>query len=196
MSDILKDSEGNTDNKQEKWNLDKINIFRLFELIDIKISDLEKKISQIEERFEVELSVQRDHLLRVKNGEKISSQFISEGLAYSEFTAESAYKIYQDGRYNFIIIDVSIIDFVPPTKIDGVLHIPLEDLNDRYKEFANKLIPMFFISEDGTRSILAVEQMNKLGFFNVNNISGGHQFWPGHHNEHIDNNKKNNNQAA
>jgi rhodanese-related sulfurtransferase len=36
------------------------------------------------------------------------------------------------------------------------------------------------ISENGLRSIQACELLIKKGFFNINNISGGHEFWPGH----------------
>ena len=39
------------------------------------------------------------------------------------------------------------------------------------------------MSEDGTNSILACKMLCELGFLNVNNISGGHKYWPGHKKE-------------
>jgi rhodanese-related sulfurtransferase len=36
------------------------------------------------------------------------------------------------------------------------------------------------ISENGTTSILACEFLNQMGFYNINNISGGYKFWPGY----------------
>ena len=46
---------------------------------------------------------------------------------------------------------------------------------------------IFVISEKGVRSILACKILNRFGFYNLSNISGGHKFWPGHKvNDHFD----------
>ncbi|MBF0362630.1 MAG: rhodanese-like domain-containing protein [Oligoflexia bacterium] len=157
-----------------------VNIFRLIELINIRMSEIEKKIVAVEELIEKKIGIERDHLLRIRNGEKISPYVIMGGIPYNDLTPEQAYNIYQEGRYNFVLVDVSDAEYKPPSKIEGTIHIPLEELLDRYVEFASKVMPIFFISENGTKSILAAEFMNELGFYNVSNISGGHQFWPGH----------------
>ena len=44
------------------------------------------------------------------------------------------------------------------------------------------------ISENGLRSIQACEMLVKKGFFNINNISGGYEFWPGNEKNKPDSN--------
>ena len=55
----------------------------------------------------------------------------------------------------------------------------MEELYVRFSEIPNKTVPILVISENGLRSIQACEILIKKGFFNINNVSGGYEFWPG-----------------
>ena len=67
----------------------------------------------------------------------------------------------------------------PKIQLEGSIRIPLEELATRYSELQSKTTPILIISEKGLRSIQACELLVKKGYFNINNISGGYQFWPG-----------------
>ena len=84
---------------------------------------------------------------------------------------------------DYILLDVSEKTYQPPLHLNGVIRIPLEDLNYRFAELQSKTLPLLIISENGLRSIQASELLVKKGFFNINNISGGYEFWPGKNSE-------------
>ena len=71
------------------------------------------------------------------------------------------------------------MDYSPIEELPEAMHIPLEELNIRFTEISNKSTPVYIISENGVKSILACEILNECGYYNVNNISGGYKFWPG-----------------
>lgn len=143
------------------------------------ITTLENRIFELESRMEKLISIERDHLIRVKNKEDISDDFIANGRAYQDLTPDRAWKYYNKEDYNFILIDVSSEDFRPLKRIPEAVHIPWENFKERYLEIQSRTTPIFIICEDGTNSILACEFLVKQGFFNCNNISGGYKHWRG-----------------
>lgn len=157
-------------------------------MMDDKVLDLKKQIQELKrqtillnkkvERLE---SLDRFHLMRIKNNDELSDQYILNGMEYLDLSPEKAYRIYNDIDKDFIVLDVSDKNYVPFKKLPESRFIPLEQLEDKVHEFTNKALCIFVISETGVRSILACKILNKAGFFNVNNISGGHKYWPGNH---------------
>ena len=123
---------------------------------------------------------ERFQLLRIKNNESVSDQYIISGMGYLDLSPEKAYRSYKDNNQNFIILDVSNKDYNPYKEMYEVTKIPLEDLKQRSHEIMNKSQSIFVISEKGVRSILACKILNELGFYNLSHISGGHKYWPGH----------------
>ncbi|MBF0205620.1 MAG: hypothetical protein HQK53_01890 [Oligoflexia bacterium] len=156
----------------------RLNLFRNFEELDLKIRDLSNKVARLEIHIEKKLAVQKTNLIRIKNKEEITESFIFSGLVYNDLSPTLAYKIYQDRSKNFILVDVSKIDFIPPLELQGALRIPLEELEKKYQLIQSKTVPILFISENGIRSILACEIMAYNGYYNTNNISGGYSSWP------------------
>ncbi len=149
----------------------------MLEFINTRLSNIEKNISRIDEKLEFSLALQRNHLIRVKNGEHIDDSMILTGRPYNDLSPIQALEIYNNKDMDFILIDVSEESFKPPISLRGVIQMPLCSINTRYAEIQNKTIPILVISENGLKSILACEQFVKKGYFNVNNISGGYKFW-------------------
>ena len=158
-------------------NMD-LKAFQLLDFISNRLSNIEKNIQRIDEKLEMSLSIQRNHLIRVKNGEFIDDSMILMGRPYNDLTPEKAYSVYKNKNVDFIFLDVSVPDFVTEKRPEEVVRIPLEDLARRAGELLSKTIPILIISEDGLRSIQACELLVKKGYFNVNNVSGGYAFWP------------------
>ena len=155
------------------------NIFAQIQTFENQIESLEGKILELEQRIEKLIQIERNHLIRVKNHEEISDDFIQNGRRYQDLTPEKAWKLYCNKDYDFIMIDVSSVDFEAPCKIPEAIHIPWENFKDRSLEIQNKTTPILIISEDGANSILACEFLVMRGYYNCNNISGGYKHWKG-----------------
>ncbi|HAZ11874.1 MAG: hypothetical protein A2X86_07515 [Bdellovibrionales bacterium GWA2_49_15] len=157
-----------------------LKVFQMLDLINARLGNIEKNISRIDEKLDFSIALQRNHLIRVKNGEDVDDNMILYGKPYNDLSPAKAYEIFQNQDMDFIIVDVSSADYKLPKRIEGAIHIPFLSLEKRAGEIPSRITPILVISEDGLNSILACEQLIKRGFFNINNISGGHQFWPGH----------------
>lgn len=155
------------------------NVFSQLQKFEHQIETLEHRILELENRIEQLVQIERNHLIRVKNNEEISDDFLYYGRKYQDLTPEKAWKLYNNKDFDFILLDVTSRDFKPEKQIPEALHIPWEDFQERFLEIQSKTTPILVISEDGTNSILACEFLVKRGFFNCNNISGGYKSWKG-----------------
>ena len=148
--------------------------FQLLEFINSRLSNIEKNIARLEEKMDFSLSLQRNHLVRIKNGEEIDDNMVLMGRPYNDLTPLKAYNIYNNPDIDFILLDVSHKTYVPPKRPKDAIHIPLEELASRYLEIQSRTLPILVLSEKGLRSIQACELMVKKGYFNVNNISASY----------------------
>lgn len=156
------------------------NIFSQLQAFEKQIGKLEERILELEQKLESMIQIERNHLIRVKNNEELTDEFIFQGRRYLDLSPEKAWKLYNNRDFDFILIDVSAKDYRPRSIIPEAICIPWEEFRDRFFEIQAKTTPILIISEDGTNSILACEFMVKRGYFNCNNVSGGHKHWKGH----------------
>lgn len=157
------------------------NVYHLINLLTGRVAAVERKLMRMQEEIDRQLAIQRSHMVRLKNREDLSDDFILRGKSYNDLSPEKAWKLFQKPDLDFVFIDVSHGEFIPQgPRPSVVIHIPLEQLEQRWEEIPNRATPLFLISEDGLRSVLACDYLARKGFFNCNNISGGWKFWPGH----------------
>ncbi|MDO9180842.1 MAG: rhodanese-like domain-containing protein [Bacteriovorax sp.] len=154
-----------------------LKIFQMLEFINSRLNNIEKNITRMDEKLDFSITLQRNHLVRVKNGEAIDDNMILMGRPYNDLTPQKAFSIYNNSNIDFLVIDVSQKSF-QGTRLKEAIQIPLEELHIRFVEIPSKTVPVMIISENGLRSITACEVLVKKGFFNINNISGGYEFWP------------------
>lgn len=154
------------------------SIFYNFNQLQNQVKELQKEVVEITEKYEKAMAVQRCHMMRIKNGEKLSDEYILSGKLYNDYSPEAAFDFYNQADENYILLDVSEKGYEPPEELAEATKIPLSELPIRVKEISNKAVPVLVISENGVNSILACEMLNQFGFFNVNNVSGGYKFWP------------------
>ncbi|AUN97001.1 rhodanese-like domain-containing protein [Bacteriovorax stolpii] len=152
--------------------------FQMLEFINSRLNNIEKNISRIDEKLDFSITLQRNHLVRVKNGEEIDDHMILMGRPYNDISPQRAWSIYNNPNIDFFVLDVTAKSF-KGTRLEEAVHIPIEELHVRFSEIPSKTVPILVISENGLRSISACELLVKKGFFNINNISGGYEFWPG-----------------
>jgi rhodanese-related sulfurtransferase len=155
------------------------NVFSQLQSFEKEIGLLEGRILELETRIHKLLEIERNHMVRIKNGEEISDDFIQNGRTYLDLSPEKAFRLYRNPDFDFILIDVTAKDFEAQHRLPEALHIPWEDFSERFLEIQTRTTPLLIISEDGTNSVLACEYLVKRGYFNCNNISGGYKFWKG-----------------
>lgn len=155
-----------------------LKFFQMLEFINSRLTNIEKNISKMDEKIDYGLALQRNFLIRIKNGEEIDDSTILLGRPYNDLSPAKAFGIYKNLDADFIILDVTSVNFNTVVKPKGAICIPLEELATRYPELPSKTTPILVISEEGLRSILACELLVKKGHYNVNNISGGYKHWP------------------
>ena len=166
-------------------NLKHTNVFSQLQTFEKEIARLEGRILELETSINKLIEIERNHLIRLKNGEQLSDDFVQNGRAYLDLSPDKAFKMYHNPNFDFILIDVTSIDFEDTSRLPEAIHIPWEDFSDRFIEIQTKTTPLFIISEDGTTSVLACEFLVKHGYFNCNNISGGYKFWKGNRLEEV-----------
>ncbi len=166
-------------------NLKHTNVFSQLQTFEKEIARLEGRILELETSINKLIEIERNHLIRLKNGEQLSDDFVQNGRAYLDLSPDKAFKMYRNPNFDFILIDVTSIDFEDTSRLPEAIHIPWEDFSDRFIEIQTKTTPLFIISEDGTTSVLACEFLVKHGYFNCNNISGGYKFWKGNRLEEV-----------
>lgn len=147
-----------------------------------RVNELETQVEWLNEKLHNLETTEKIHMLRVKNGEEVSDDFIIKTSYYHDLSPEKAFDYYNQKDKDFILLDVSAEEYEPIADFPEVTKIPLEQLAFRSHELPNKAMSILVISEKGLRSILACKQLHKLGFYNINNISGGYRFWPGFNN--------------
>ncbi|MFA6239007.1 MAG: rhodanese-like domain-containing protein [Bacteriovorax sp.] len=155
-----------------------LKIFQMLEFINSRLNNIEKNISKMDEKLDFSITLQRNHLVRVKNGEELDDNMILMGRPYNDINPQKAWGIYNNPNIDFIILDVTQKTY-EGMRLKEAIHIPLEELHIRFVEIPSKTVPIMIISENGLRSIQACELLVKKAFFNINNISGGYEFWPG-----------------
>jgi rhodanese-related sulfurtransferase len=155
------------------------NIFSQLQKFENEIGQLESKLLALEIRMQRMFEIERNHLIRIKNGEEVSDDFVQNGRAYLDLSPEKAWRLYKNPEFDFILVDVSAADFTGCKRLPEALHIPWEVFEDRFMEISSRTTPLLIISEDGANSVLACEFLVKRGFYNCNNISGGYKFWKG-----------------
>lgn len=143
------------------------------------VIELQSRLDSLEDKLRRTKNLEKFHLMRIKNNEELSDDFILKNLTYLDLSPEKAFKLYSETDRDFILLDVSKAIYQPFEELPEVKKIPLEDLEYSGHLIHGKSIPIFVISEDGLRSILACKKLSELGFYNLNNISGGYKFWPG-----------------
>ena len=70
-----------------------LKIFQMLEFMNNRLSNIEKNISRMEEKLDFSIMLQRNHLIRVKNGEEIDDQTILLGRPYNDLSPHRAYQI-------------------------------------------------------------------------------------------------------
>tara|TARA_R110002049_G_scaffold187704_3_gene355975 strand:+ start:46 stop:558 length:513 start_codon:yes stop_codon:yes gene_type:complete len=154
-----------------------LKFFQLLEMINSRLTNIEKNIARIDEKLDFSIQLQRNHLIRVKNGSMIDDNMILMGAPYNDLSPQQSLSVINNPDMDYTILDISAKNFKPVGgHLEGAIRIPFEDLDHRWAEIQSRTTPILVICEDGLKSIRACELLVKKGYLNLNNISGGYRF--------------------
>ena len=143
-----------------------------------QVADLQLAMHKLTQELHFEAGLKKSHILRLKNGDSISDDYIINKRSYVDLTPEAAYKIYNNLDQDFVLLDVSANSYEPIKEFPEALKIPLDDLAQNLHRLPGKSKHYMIISENGVKSIKACKFLNLHGFFYLSNISGGYSYWP------------------
>jgi len=93
----------------------------------------------------------------------------------NQVTAQELKEWSANGR-DFLLIDIRE-DWERERSSIGGLHIPMGELMNKVNEIPrDKDVGLY--CEKGIRSVLAIQRLERLGFGNLINLSGGISAWP------------------
>ena len=98
-------------------NLKHTNVFSQLQTFEKEIARLEGRILELETSINKLIEIERNHLIRLKNGEQLSDDFVQNGRAYLDLSPDKAFKMYRNPNFDFILIDVTSIDFLGKTLV-------------------------------------------------------------------------------
>ena len=98
-------------------NLKHTNVFSQLQTFEKEIARLEGRILELETSINKLIEIERNHLIRLKNGEQLSDDFVQNGRAYLDLSPDKAFKMYRNPNFDFILIDVTSIDFEDTSRL-------------------------------------------------------------------------------
>lgn len=143
-----------------------------------RVMQLESQLDQLKSSNEERFQIQKAQIIKIKNNEEVSDEYIFKTQSYLDLSPEKAFEVYNNENSNFILIDVSSNDFDPGITLPEARKVEFDHLEISINQIAGKSTNILVISEDGLKSILACKRLNLLGYYNLTNISGGYAYWP------------------
>jgi rhodanese-related sulfurtransferase len=96
-------------------------------------------------------------------------------MPYQEATPAQALRQYEEGA---VVLDVRTLPEWGERHIPGAVHIPLDELPDRYQEL-DPARETLVICQHGVRSDYAGQWLAQMGFEQVYNVRSGMSRWEG-----------------
>lgn len=94
-----------------------------------------------------------------------------------QVTADNVKKAL-DSKEKVVILDVRTVGECLRGKIEGSLNIPLDEVVEKVEsKIPDKQAKIFVYCLSGSRSVFAVDEMIRLGYTNVFNMSNGLLVW-------------------
>ena len=81
-----------------------LKIFQMLEFINSRLTNIEKNINKLDEKMDFSIMLQRNHLVRVKNGEEIDDSMILLGRPYNDLSPKRAFQIYNNPNIDYFIL--------------------------------------------------------------------------------------------
>ena len=124
-----------------------------------------------------ELETLRRSVSRMAAGEKLSPEMVLEGRLWREASPEEGRRMVEGGGVR--LVDVRTPRETAEGIIPGALLIPVQELEQRWKEIPKDGKTTLVYCAGGERSAAACEFLSRQGYSGLHNLVGGFLSWSG-----------------
>ena len=143
---------------------------------DAKV-DARRRDENLKEELEAELATLRRTLARIAGGESISPEMVLEGRLWREASTDEGKRMVAAGGVR--ILDVRTPQETSRGIIPGAILMPVQELEERWREIPRDGKPMLVYCAGGERSAAACEFLSRQGHEKLHNLAGGFLAWSG-----------------
>jgi len=135
-----------------------------------------RRAENLSEELESALSTQRELLVQVASGAKLSREMILEGRLWSDVDGARARELVAAGAR---VLDVRTPGETAAGVIPGAILVPIDALESRVGEIPKDQRPLLIYCAAGGRSAAACEFLSHAGYSGLHNLNGGIGAWSG-----------------
>ncbi|MFN0007295.1 MAG: rhodanese-like domain-containing protein [Planctomycetota bacterium] len=139
-------------------------------------SEARRRDENLKEELGGEIAALRQMLAKVAAGEAISADMVLEGRLWREASTDEGKALVTAGAR---ILDVRTPQETSRGIIPGALLIPVQELEQRWRELPKDGKPTLVYCAGGERSAHACEFLSRQGYGKLHNLSGGFMSWSG-----------------
>jgi rhodanese-related sulfurtransferase len=139
-------------------------------------ADARRRDENLKEELGGEIATLRRMLASVAAGEKLSADMVLEGRLWREASTDEGKALVAAGAR---LLDVRTPQETARGIIPGAILIPVQEMEQRWREIPKDGKPMLVYCEAGQRSAQACEFLSRQGYGKLHNLSGGYGSWNG-----------------
>ena len=140
-------------------------------------ADARRRVENAREETREEVETLRRILGRIAGGEKLSPEMVLEGRLWREASPEEGKAMVAAGDVR--ILDVRTAQETSRGILPGALLIPVQALEERWKEIPKDGRRTLVYCAGGERSAAACEFLSRQGYEGLYNLAGGFLSWSG-----------------
>lgn len=140
-------------------------------------AEARRRDENLKEELGEEIATLRRTLARVAAGESISAEMVLEGRLWREASTDEGKAMLAAGGAR--ILDVRTPQETSRGIIPGALLIPVQELEQRWREIPKDGKPTLVYCAGGERSAAACEFLSRQGYEKLHNLVGGFMSWSG-----------------
>jgi rhodanese-related sulfurtransferase len=110
-------------------------------------------------------------------GEELSRDQVLEGVLWHDVSAAKGVEML--GSSQVRVLDVRTAEEVAQGVLPGAIHIPVEEIEERYRELPVTGQKTLVYCAGGVRSVYACEFLTQQGYTGLYNLEGGMMSWNG-----------------
>ena len=110
-------------------------------------------------------------------GDELSREQVLEGVLWRDVGAVRGIEMLDSGEVR--VLDVRTAEEVAQGVLPGALHIPVEEIEERFRELPADGRKTLVYCAGGVRSVYACEFLTSEGYTNLYNLEGGLMTWNG-----------------
>lgn len=139
--------------------------------------DIRRRVHTASEETDQKLQTQGKLLVRVANGQTVDAAMIKEGRLWRDIlTDEGQAMIAKEPTF---VLDVRTVSETASGMLPGAVHIPVGELEERFRELPRDGQAILIYCASGGRSAAACEFLSREGFEELSNLAGGIGAWRG-----------------